>query len=64
MNEFSAHAGRSELIEFGSHYSNTDTQLFLVHGEPKAMQALYDGLKEKDVNNLSILKFCQPAEIK
>jgi len=63
MNEFSAHAGRSELIEFGSNYSNTDTQVFLVHGEPKAMQALYDGLKEKDVKNLSILKFREPVEI-
>ncbi|HOK08544.1 MAG TPA: MBL fold metallo-hydrolase [Candidatus Hydrogenedens sp.] len=63
MNEFSAHAGRSELIDFGAHYANTDTNIFLVHGEPKAIQALYSALKEKGVNNLSILKYRQPVDI-
>ncbi len=63
MNEFSAHAGRSELIDFGSRYANTDTKVFLVHGESKAMQALYSALEEKGVKNLSILKFRETIEV-
>lgn len=63
MNEFSAHAGRSELIEFGARYANTDTKVFLVHGETKAIQALFSALKEKGVNNLSVLKFRETVEV-
>lgn len=63
MNEFSAHAGRSELIDFGARYAHSDTQIFLVHGETKAMQALYSALKEKNIKNLSILKYRETVEI-
>ncbi len=63
MNEFSAHAGRTELIEFGARYAGTDTKIFLVHGETNAIQALYTALEEKGVTHLSILKFRTPVEV-
>jgi len=36
---FSAHAGQSELIEWISHFENSP-KVVLVHGEPKAQEAL------------------------
>ncbi len=39
---FSAHAGQTELIEWAAHFSNKP-RIFLVHGEPRAL----DGLSRK-----------------
>ncbi len=63
MNEFSAHAGRSELIEFGAHYANTDTKVFLVHGEPKPINDLKNSLIDRGVRNIDVLKFARPIEV-
>lgn len=63
MNEFSAHAGRSELIDFGARYAGTDTRVFLVHGEPNPMNALKTALIEKGVDKIEVLKFAQPVEV-
>ncbi|MCX8065232.1 MAG: MBL fold metallo-hydrolase [Candidatus Hydrogenedentes bacterium] len=63
MNEFSAHAGRTELINFGARYAGTGTKIFLVHGEPNPMNALKEALVEKGVNDVEILKFAQPVKV-
>ena len=56
MNEFSAHAGRSELIEFGKRFAGTDCQVFLVHGETESMGALKAALETEGVHHQTALK--------
>lgn len=46
MNEFSAHAGRDELIDFGLRFNkNGTTPILLVHGEEPALNALKSALE-------------------
>src|SRR5690606_17084869 len=46
---FSAHAGQDELVEWICHF-NSSPRIFLVHGEPEAMNALSDKLwQEKGI---------------
>ncbi len=54
MNEFSAHAGRSELIDFGARFKNSAQRTILVHGEEESLQALKSGLEGKGVKGISI----------
>jgi metallo-beta-lactamase family protein len=42
---FSAHAGQDELVEWLSHFTN-NPRVFLVHGEPKALEVLSEKLWE------------------
>jgi metallo-beta-lactamase family protein len=44
---FSAHADQTALIEWLSHFRAAPKQLFLVHGEPRATDALAARIKEK-----------------
>ena len=37
---FSAHAGQDQLLEWAGHFNSKRPRLYLVHGEPKAMQAI------------------------
>ncbi len=46
MNGLSAHADRSELIEWAGHLQPAPRQTFLVHGEPDSAFALADGLQQ------------------
>ena len=43
---FSAHAGQKELLAWASHFK-PQPRLYLVHGEPKAMEVLSDALAQK-----------------
>jgi metallo-beta-lactamase family protein len=45
---FSAHAGQSELIDWARHFKN-DPRLMLVHGEPRALDALSRKLWEEKI---------------
>lgn len=56
MNEFSAHAGRTELIGFGKRFANSECKVFLAHGEPEALEALRSALDSEQVKHLAILK--------
>lgn len=56
MNEFSAHAGRSELIAFGKNFANSDCRLFLVHGELTSIGALKSALEAEGVRRIDVLK--------
>lgn len=56
MNEFSAHAGRTELLDFGARFKDTAEQVILVHGEKQSQAALKKGLEERGVQNVSIAK--------
>lgn len=56
MNEFSAHAGRSELIEFGARFNGRAEKVLLAHGEIEALAALKSGLEERGMENILIQK--------
>lgn len=63
MNEFSAHAGRQELIEFGARFKDCAEQVMLVHGEPTGQKALKDALKKAGVKNVVIQKEGETCEV-
>lgn len=63
MNEFSAHAGRSELIAFGKRFKDSAERILLIHGEPKALDSLKVGLEEQGVSNLAIQQEGVPVEV-
>lgn len=56
MNEFSAHAGQSELIEFGARFKDCAEKVLLVHGEPDAMKSLQGALAKRGLQNIIIPK--------
>lgn len=63
LDEFSAHAGRSELLDFGSRFANNTDRLFLVHGENEALTALKSGLEERGVRNITVQEHGVPVEV-
>lgn len=58
FNAFSGHADRKGLLEFAEHCGNPK-QIFLVHGEKEAMDALTSGMKE--LSNLRDTTITAPA---
>ncbi|HOG07397.1 MAG: MBL fold metallo-hydrolase [Syntrophales bacterium] len=47
INGFSAHAGQTQLLDWFAHFRNPAMQLFLVHGEYTAQQALAGLIEER-----------------
>ncbi|PYT79044.1 MAG: MBL fold metallo-hydrolase [Acidobacteria bacterium] len=47
MGQFSAHAGKSELLRWLSGFPAPPKQTYLTHGEPRAAQALQAAIQEK-----------------
>ncbi|NIA14895.1 MAG: MBL fold metallo-hydrolase [Nitrospiraceae bacterium] len=63
MNAFSAHAGRSELIEWGKRFGINGTRMLLVHGEETALDALKSGLEDEGLSDITIQQEGVPIEI-
>jgi metallo-beta-lactamase family protein len=63
MNEFSAHAGRSELIEFATRFKKAEAQILLVHGESKTITELKQSLEKEGLANVSIQKDGVPFKL-
>jgi metallo-beta-lactamase family protein len=63
FNALSAHAGRTELIEFGKRFKNRAEKVLLVHGEPEAMTALKTGLEAEGCTNVAIQEEAVPVEV-
>ena len=63
MNEFSAHAGRTELIDFGTRFKDCAEKVLLVHGEPEGMKSLKGALTENGVSNILIPKEGETLEL-
>jgi len=63
INAFSCHAGQSELLEFAGHFKGTAKEIFLVHGEEKAMEALQGKIRDND-QMVEILRQGEPIELK
>ncbi len=47
INGFSAHAGRSELLDWHDHFTKGNPQTVLVHGEENAMSSLADAIETR-----------------
>jgi metallo-beta-lactamase family protein len=62
MNEFSAHAGRKELLAFGERFKDAEN-ILLVHGENGSLNALKAGLNEQGCNNVHIQEEGMPREL-
>jgi Cft2 family RNA processing exonuclease len=54
MNEFSAHAGRAELLDFARPFSQNADKVLLVHGEEAALTALQAELTKLDIKDIRI----------
>ena len=64
MNAMSAHAGRTELIDFGKRFKNCAEKVILVHGEEEQLGALKSGLEAEGCNNVHIQQNAVPLEFK
>lgn len=57
MHSFSAHADHNDLIEFASQFDRRKLKnIYLVHGEPDAQNALAGALRNLNFNNITIPK--------
>ena len=63
LNALSAHAGRSELVDFGTRFNGRAKKLLLVHGEGTALDALKSGLEERGCTNAEILQEGKTIEV-
>jgi metallo-beta-lactamase family protein len=62
FNSLSAHAGRTELIEFGKRFKDRAEKVLLVHGEPEAITALQTALEDNGCTNIAVQEEAQPVE--
>ncbi|MCP4638815.1 MAG: MBL fold metallo-hydrolase [bacterium] len=63
LNALSAHAGRTELIEFGTRFKDRAERLVLVHGEDDALKNLKDGLEAEGCTNVAIQEEGETIEL-
>ncbi len=62
FNSLSAHAGRTELMNFGCRFKGRADHILLVHGEDEALQSLKGGLEENGCANVAIQEEGVPFE--
>ncbi|HZP32835.1 MAG TPA: MBL fold metallo-hydrolase [Candidatus Acidoferrales bacterium] len=63
LRQFSAHAGRSELLRWLSGMPAAPRQLFLVHGEPAAAQALGSAVESQFRWNVTVPNYLQAFDL-
>jgi metallo-beta-lactamase family protein len=63
LHQFSAHAGRSELLRWISGMPEPPRQLFLVHGEPTAAQALGSAVQTQLGWNVTLPKYLESFDL-
>jgi metallo-beta-lactamase family protein len=63
LRQFSAHAGRSELLRWLSGMPAPPRQLFLVHGEPAAAQALSSAVESQMRWKVTLPNYLQSFEL-
>lgn len=63
MGQFSAHAGRSELLRWLTGLQTPPKQTWLTHGEPGAAQSLQTAIKEKFQWNVSVARYLDSVEL-
>lgn len=63
MNEFSAHAGRSELIAFALRFKGRAEKVLLAHGEPKPLENLRETLAAQGMHGVQIMRYDSAVEV-
>jgi metallo-beta-lactamase family protein len=63
MGQFSAHAGRSELLRWLTGLQAPPKQTWLTHGEPEAAQSLQAAIKEKFQWNVNVARYLDSVEL-
>lgn len=63
MGQFSAHAGKSELLRWLTQLQTTPKQTYLTHGEPAAAQALQSAIAEKFPWKATVAKYLETIEV-
>jgi metallo-beta-lactamase family protein len=63
LRQFSAHGGRSELMRWLGGMPAPPRQLFLVHGEPSAAQALQTAVQSELRWNVTVASYLQSLEL-
>jgi len=63
MGQFSAHAGKSELLRWLSGLQAVPKQTYLTHGEPQAAQSLQQAIVEKFQWKASVARYLDTVEI-
>jgi metallo-beta-lactamase family protein len=63
MGQFSAHAGKSELLRWLGGLQATPKQVYLTHGEPAAAQSLQQAITEKFKWNAAVARYLDTVQI-
>jgi metallo-beta-lactamase family protein len=63
MGQFSAHAGKSELLRWLTGFPSPPKQTFLTHGEPEAAQSLQNAIQTKFQWKASVARYLDTIEI-
>ncbi len=63
MGQFSAHAGKSELLRWLGALQTAPSQVYLTHGEPAAAQALQQAITEKFKWKAAVARYLDCVEI-
>ena len=63
LNALSAHAGKSDLITFGSRFRNRAERILLVHGEEEALDSLKTSLAESGCDHVEIMREGEPVTV-
>ena len=63
MGQFSAHAGKSELLRWLTGLAAPPKQTYLVHGEPAAAQSLQASIQEKFKWGVAVARYLDTVEL-
>ena len=63
MGQFSAHAGKSELLRWLGGLNSAPKKTWLTHGEPAAAQSLQAAIKEKFQWNVAVARYLDSVEL-
>jgi metallo-beta-lactamase family protein len=63
LGQFSAHAGKSELLRWLTALPTPPRQTYLVHGEPSAAQSLQSSVREKLKWNVAVARYLDSVEL-
>jgi len=63
MGQFSAHAGKSELLRWLSGITSPPKKTYLTHGEPAAAQALEAAIREKFRWDAAVARYLETVDL-
>ena len=63
LGQFSAHAGKSELLRWLSGIGSAPRKTWLTHGEPAAAQSLQAAIKEKFHWDVAVARYLDTVEL-